>query len=143
MKLKKQRFKAVHVKHQAIIRTVLMLDTLTLVLSSALVFIINSHFLQPVLLGTSVFLLPTVLFYWRASRYRAAQDLEKAIQSLYVAQGSKFLLTTVMFAYSFITMTVSKQHIAVFFIAYMGLWFMHHLLILIVSNRQSNILKVG
>lgn len=136
MKLRKQRFKTVHVKHQAIIRTVLLLDTLLLALSCALTLIVNSHYLQPVLLGGSVFLLPTVLFYWRASRYRAAKDLEKAIQSLYVAQGSKFLLTTVMFAYSFITMTVSKHHIAVFFIAYMGLWFMHHLLILFVSNRK-------
>ena len=139
MKLKNQRFKAGHAKYHAVIQTVLLLDSLILALSGAAIFFIDSHLLQPVILGCSVFLLPTVFFYWRATRYRAAKDIGKAIQSLYVAQSSKFLLTVMMFAFSFITITNSKQHITVFFIAYVGLWLMHHLLVLVVANRKLNI----
>ena len=134
----KRGFTAGYVRH-AVIKPVLLIDVVILVVSCVLITYFDKRWLQPVLLGYSVFIIPSAFFYWRALRFSAAKDIQKSVLTLYSAEIGKFLLTVGLFAYSFIVMADKKHFIGLFFIAYISLLLVHHLLVAIIANRKVNV----
>ncbi len=137
MKPRKQRFAASDKRKQAL-KKVLLIDVLFVVVSGLIIALTHKTYLQAVVLGYSVFLIPNLLFCWRVLRRNSVQYVEGMVRSLYAAEVSKFVLTTILFAFSFIVMKPQGMQVAVFFAAYVVLWIVHQLMTywLVVRNKN-------
>lgn len=68
--------------------------------------------------GSSVCLLPAMIFAWYAAHIRGARDIHASVQRFYAAEAAKFILTAILFAVVFTRGTVIS--LPVFFCAFIA-----------------------
>lgn len=117
-----------------------MIDVLFVVFMTVLVAYSFPDVLQAAVLGFSVFLIPVCLFTLLVLRSNSVNRGNQMVRTFYAAEVGKFVVTTVLFAFSFMVITPTTYKVAVLFAAYFVVWLLHQVLTyLLVVKSPANV----
>lgn len=127
MKPRKQRFAASD-KRKKNLKKVVFIDLIFVVSVAAFVNYSFPSALQAIVLGFSVFLIPMFLFTALVLKSNAVNRENQMVRTFYAAEVGKFVVTTVLFAFSFMVMTPVASKVAALFAAYFTVWLLHQVM---------------
>lgn len=100
-------------------------DIAAMLVLVALSLALNPAWISSILLGFSVFFVPTIFFIWRAYRYTGAKYAKQVAQSLYIAEVGKFVLTISLLASIFLMLPL--ENYGLIFVTYLAIWLVHQI----------------
>lgn len=138
MKPRKQRFAASD-KRLKSLKKVALIDTFFVVFAVVVIKVYQPELLQATVLGFSIFLIPVIFFTALIVKRGSVKHGNQMVRSFYAAEVGKFIVTTLLFAFSFIVIEPVARNVAVLFAAYFIIWLLHQVMtyLLVVKSRQN------
>lgn len=104
---------------------IVAVDTLVCMLLGLAISQLYPAGLTSLLAGCAIFLVPNLFFAWCVFRYRGARQARQMAQAFHIAETVKFILTVLLFAWSFVMLPIHEP--LLLFVAYALMWLVHQL----------------